>query len=238
MMYEASARFYDALYSFKDYDAEAEKLHLIVEQHKTSDGSVLLDVGCGTGGHLAGLRKYYRVQGLDIEPRMLAIASRRYPSVTFHQADMANFQLEERFDVVVCLFSSIGYVGTVARLDSAIASMSRHLHPGGVLIMEPWFTPSAYRAGSLHALFIDEPDLKIARMNISQRQGRMSVIDFYYLVGTLQGMESFTERHELALFTHREYMAAFRRAKLSTQHDAEGLTGRGLYIGLKPGIAG
>ena len=53
-------------------------------------------------------------------------------------ADMTSFDLGRRFDVVTCLFSSIGYVGTAERLDQAIATMAAHLEPGGTLIVEPW----------------------------------------------------------------------------------------------------
>ena len=54
---------------------------------------------------------------------------------------MTAFDLGCRFDVVTCLFSSIGYVGTVERLDQAIATMAAHLEPGGTLIVEPWLSP-------------------------------------------------------------------------------------------------
>ena len=53
------------------------------------------------------------------------------------------------------------------------------------------------------------------------------------MVGTPQGIETFKERHELGLFTHEEYLGAFRNAGLEVNHDPEGLDGRGLYIGLK-----
>ena len=40
--------------------------------------------------------------------------------------------LGRTFDAVVCLFSSIGYVGTEERLRAAIGSMARHAAPGGM----------------------------------------------------------------------------------------------------------
>ena len=94
---------------------------------------------------------------------------------------MTAFSLGRRFDVVTCLFSSIGYVGTVERLGDAIAAMAAHLDPGGVLIVEPWLTPDAWVADRPHLLSVDEPDLKIARMTISGREGRLAIMNFEYL---------------------------------------------------------
>ena len=104
------------------------------------------------------------MSGLDLDPQLLAIARERLGDVELHEGDMTAFSLGRRFDVVTCLFSSIGYVGTVERLDDAIAAMAAHLNPGGVLIVEPWLTPEAWMADRPHLLSVDEPDLKIARM--------------------------------------------------------------------------
>ena len=234
-MFSKSANFYDALYGSmgKDYAAEAQKLHTTVKQHKRSTGNTLLEVACGTGKHASLLQKDYQVEGLDLDAEMLAIASQKYPDITFHQADMVEFNLGKQFDVVTCLFSSIGYVKTKARLESAVQAMTNHLLPGGVLIVEPWFTPEQWKPGRVSALFVDQPELKIARMNISEVEGRLSFFVFHYTVATPQGVEYFTERHELGLFTPDEYLEAFRKAGLTVTHDSTGLDGRGLYIGLK-----
>jgi len=233
-VFTRSARFYDALYAWKDYAGEAKKLHELIQRHKRCPGNTLLDVACGTGKHLVHLREHYEVEGLDLDADMLAIARQRLPDVTFHHADMADFDLGRLFDVIVCLFSSIGYVKTVARLERALRCMARHLSPGGLVIIEPWFTPEAYHPGTIHATFVDEPDLKIARINVSEQQDRISVLDFHYLVGTPARVEYFTEHHELGLFTQEEYLTAFRTAGLEAFHDPEGLTGRGLYLGIRP----
>lgn len=235
-MFTKSAAFYDALYASlgKDYGAEAQRLHELIQQHKRSPGNALLDVACGTGQHLAFLRPWYEVEGLDLDPAMLDIARQHCPDVVLHQADMVDFDLRRCYNVVICLFSSIGYVKTRPRLHHALHTMVRHLHPGGVLLVEPWLTPEVYCAGSIHAHFVDQPDRKIARMNVSAVEGGLSVLDFHYLVATPAGIEHFTERHELGLFSHDEYLAAFVATGLEVVYDAQGLMGRGLYVGTRP----
>jgi hypothetical protein len=80
-------------------------------------------------------------------------------------------------------------------------------------------------------LFVDQPDLKIARINTSLTEGRLSVFDLHHLVGTPAGTEHFVERHELGLFTNEEMRSAMERTGLIVRFDPEGLTGRGLYLG-------
>lgn len=235
-MFSKSAKFYNALYASmgKDYPAEAQKVHALIQRHKKSPGNTLLEAACGTGRHASVLQKFYRVEGLDLDPEMLAVAGQNYPDIPFHQADMAQFELGKQFDAITCLFSSIGYVKTKQRLESAVQTMARHLLPGGVLIVEPWFTPGQWKPGRVSALIVDQPDLKISRINISEAEGLLSFFVFHYTVGTPQGIEYFTEKHELGLFTQEEYLEAFHKAGLEVLHDPEGLDGRGLYIGLKP----
>ncbi len=147
---------------------------------------------------------------------------------------MTDFDLGRQFDVIVCLFSSIGYVRTKAELQKAIKTMSRHLLPGGVLLVEPWFTPEQWNPGRASMTQVNKPDLKIVRMSHSGQKGKISSLEFQYLIGTSKGIEHDVEIHELGLFTHKEYMDAFKAAGLNVTHNPEGLDGRGLYIGLKP----
>jgi len=67
----------------------------------------------------------------------------------------------------------------------------------------------------------------------TRSKGTVAILDFRYLVGTPAGIEYFTKHHELGLFTDEEYRAAFAEAGLEVRHDAEGLIGRGLYIGTR-----
>jgi ubiquinone/menaquinone biosynthesis C-methylase UbiE len=233
-MYTKSIPFYDVIYSFKDYQAEAQNLMDIIREHLQSGGDRLLDVACGTGKHLEFLKEAYEVEGLDLSLELLKIAQERAPEVLYHQADMMDFDLGKEFDVVTCLFSSIGYVKTLDNLNRAVKCMSNHLIAGGVLIIEPWFTPDSWNPGTVAANFTDEPELKIARMNISCVEGKLSYFDFHYLIATPEGVQSFVERHELGLFEIEEVSKTMKRSGLEVIYDDEGLTGRGLFIGQKP----
>jgi len=229
LVFSRSARLYDAVYaSIRDYPREAAELDRLIQERQPG-ARTLLDVACGTGAHLEHLTGY-KVEGLDLDPEMLGVARERLPNVPLHEGDVADFDLGKRFDAVVCMFSSIGYVRTEERLRSAVASMARHLEPGGVLVVEPWLSPEAWVDRHVGAVFVDEPELKIARMNVGEREGNLSIFEFEYLVGTPNGLERFNERHELGLFTVEQYLEAFRAAGLEVDHDPEGPMGRGLYI--------
>jgi len=234
-MFSESEQYYDQLYASlgKNYSKESEKAHRFIQKYNQSKGRLLLDVACGTGGHAGLLSKYYQVEGIDLDPKMLSIARKKHSGIRFHQGDMTDFNLGKQFDVIVCLFSSIGYVRTKSRLRKAIKTMERHLLPGGVLLIEPWFTSKQWTAGHTHMLTVNQPSLKITRMSHASRRGTISSLEFQYLIGTPKGIKHSIEIHEMGLFSYKDHMDAFRAAGLKVTHDPQGLSGRGLYIGRK-----
>ncbi|MEW6279613.1 MAG: class I SAM-dependent methyltransferase [Candidatus Eremiobacterota bacterium] len=228
-MFSASARLYDKIYAFKDYAAESARVANLAGERRT-----LLDVACGTGAHLEHLAGRFHVQGLELEPGLLEVAREKLPDVIFHLADMRDFRLADRFEVVTCLFSSIGYMIDPEDFRRAIGTMAAHLAPGGLLVLEPWFSADSFRPGHLHALLVDEPELKVARMSLARVEGRLSRFDFHYLVGTPEGVRHEVEPHTLALYTEAEYREALEAAGLlEVSFQPEGLCGRGLWTGRK-----
>jgi len=234
-MFSKTARYYDKLYAKKDYAGEVQRLISLLDVQSESNQLTLLDVACGTGLHLEHLAKHFRVEGLDICPELLEIARGRIPCIHLHLGDMTDFALGKQFDIVTCLFSSIGYVKTLDKLKDAVCSMTAHLKPQGVLALEPWFTPENWHPNTVHGMYIDEPDLKIARINTSFVKGKVSVFDLHHLVGTPEGTEYLVEHHELGLFEVKEMISVMEEVGLTVRYDADGLTGRGLYIGRKNG---
>ena len=233
---------YDVAYSFKDYKGEAAVIADLIRRRVPSATS-LLDVGCGTGkhlGHFAGQFEY--VEGLDLTRGLLEEARRRLPEVKFHEGDMRSFDLDRKFDAVVCLFSAIGHLLTLEDLEQACATMAEHLEPGGVLIIEPWLSPEVWDEKHLHMLTVDQPDVKLARATVPSTKGdnnEISVLDFTYLVATPGKVEIIEEHHEVRMTTEAEFIATLTKAGLDATFEPEGLTmpnapgSRGLYIATK-----
>src|SRR5208337_3581881 len=92
-LFEKSAGYYDAIYDAvgKDYGREAKRLRELIRKHQKSTGKTLLDVACGTGRHISFLKQSFEVEGLDLDRKLLAIARRRNPDITFHYGNMLNF---------------------------------------------------------------------------------------------------------------------------------------------------
>jgi SAM-dependent methyltransferase len=196
-------------------------------------------VGCGSGRHDAFLSHEhgFEVDGLDIQSAFLEIARERCPKGEFYRGDMASFNLGKRYDAVLCLFSSIGYVRTLDRLNLTTRSIFRHVAPGGVAIIEPWFTPETFSGGSVHLHTVDRKDLKIARVSRSEVRDRLSSLEFQYLIADSSGIQHLTEIHELGLFTVEEMTDALNSAGFAdVEFDEGGPTGRGLYVARAPDV--
>jgi SAM-dependent methyltransferase len=230
-MFSESADLYDKIYTkLKNYGHEAAEVTSWIKKLCPSAQSVL-DVACGTGEHDKFLSIDYRVDGIDLNPEFVRIARSKNPGGDYRVADMIDFDLAKRYDVLVCLFSSIGYVQTTENLHATLATFDRHLNEGDLMLVEPWFTPEAWKDGVVHMNTVDEDQLKVCRMNISEvRDGRLSCFTFHYLVGTANGVAHFTEDHTLGLFTSDDMKAAFAATGLTVQYDKQGMFGRGLYI--------
>ena len=229
-IYDRFVPFYDDMFAFKDYAGEADFLVEVIRRHHPTARS-LLDVACGTGRHLEHLRREFEVEGLDVNPRFLGIAQHRLPGITLHEEDMTEFDLGRTFDVVTVLFGSITFARTVAAMERSIEALSRHVAPGGLLLVEPLWEPDAHREGELKLNVVDKPDLKIAWMYTNERVGDLAHWENHFLVGTPDGVDAFVEVHEAGLFTDAQYRHAFASAGLAMiEWDPEGPWGRGLYV--------
>ena len=101
----------------------------------------LLEVACGTGGIIASLAARYQVAGLDISPGMLAVAREKLPAGTpLHLADMSRFELNKKFDAVICVYHGVNHLLSFADWESFFDCAYRHLNEGGMFAFDI-FTP-------------------------------------------------------------------------------------------------
>ncbi len=227
-MFAKTAAFYDRVYAAlgKDYVREANALAVAIRRH-APEARTLLDAGCGTGAHLEAFEHDgFVCGGFDLDLTMVKLARARCPGMEIVPGDLIDFAPGERFDftpgarfdVVTCLFAAISYVRTAERLRKAIANLATLLAPGGQLVLEPQIGPAEFKPGRLDAVFVDEPDLKLARMSVSKQIGKIAIIDFHYMIATRKdGVEREFERHEIGLFEPAEYHAAFTDAGLTCE---------------------
>ena len=229
-MFLDSPELYDAIYRFKNYAAESRRLRSLIEA-TVPGAATVLDVACGTGEHAKFLKDYYTVDGVDINEEYLRAARTKNPAGNYTCADMTNFDLGKTYDVVTCLFSAIGNVRTLQALQRAVACMARHVRAGGVLIIEPWFTPDKWNAGGVSVIVGEIGGGKVCRMGVASVEGNLSILQFHYLKGTPAAIEHYSERLELALFTRKDMTHALESVQMQVWYEPEGLIGRGLYIG-------
>lgn len=113
------------------------------------EGTTILDVPCGGGIALRGLRPAQRVSwiGVDIEPAMLRRAQKRAARFTtiqtrFIEGDMTALPLE---DGVADLCLSYGGLHCVPEPGAALAEMARCLRPGGRLLGSTFLAAGSHR---------------------------------------------------------------------------------------------
>lgn len=234
-VFKELAQYYDLIYSWKDYRKEADKIKSLIKKHKKSDGQDLLEVACGTGKHIHYLREEFSILATDGNQAMLSVAKKNNPDIRFKIADMVQLNLGKKFDVILCLFSSIGYIKTYSNLKKTIQNFSQHLKTGGVVIIEPWFAETIYITGLPSMTTYDGENIKIARLCVSQKRGILSVMDMHYLIAEKnQKMKHSVERHELAMFDTDKILDIMRQNQLKAKFLKNGLMkDRGLCIGVK-----
>lgn len=153
---------YDALYSDKDYSAECELITRLIEASGNEVKSVL-DIGCGTGGHLIPLAHMgYNLTGVDPSRSMLEIAKRKLARnnisgiVNFINQTAAGFSSDTKYDFAIMMFAVIGYHSKNDEVISCLTNVRKHLSAGANLVFDFWYGPAV-----LH----DEPSDRVKTLD-------------------------------------------------------------------------
>ena len=152
-----------------------------------------LDVGCGTGTLLTGLRagrRDWRLAGVDGTPEMLAGALRKpgAGTIAWARAQLNGpLPFGRSFDVVGCFYDTLNHLPDAAALQGALASMAAVLRPGGLLVFDvtnadgfarwwrgkPQFAGDGWQLG-IEMQFDGQRQLGLADVTIALRGGPAS----------------------------------------------------------------
>ncbi|MFI6008637.1 class I SAM-dependent methyltransferase [Streptomyces sp. NPDC051243] len=229
---------YDAIYNGRGKDYRAESA--VVAKHIRSRfpaAASLLDVGCGTGGHLGHFAEEFGdVRGIDLADGMLDVARRNHPGIPVERADMRGFRLGRRFDAVACLFAAIGNLTGEDELAATLRSFAAHLVPGGVAVLEPWWFPENFTPDHVGGSVVTHGGMTVARVShtVLHDSGDASRMDVHYLVARPgQDVRHFSDTHVMALYSRAQYEAAFTAAGFTVEYVTGEYPGNGLFVGVK-----
>jgi SAM-dependent methyltransferase len=199
-LYKKYAKYYDKIHDKFDQKKESEFINWAVDKHKLSEGNYLLDVACGTGRHIEFLKDYYKILGVDINPEMLKIARLKIPEVKFMKGDMKKLNIEEKFDVVICMFSAVNYNTTFEELKTTFENFYNHLKNGGILIFDLGLNIENWIEGLISVDTVVDENLKIAIICQSHLDNGVFNADFVFLIKENGKLDFDIDQHELGVF--------------------------------------
>lgn len=220
---QSFADYYDLFYAQKDYASEAGFISGLCSG-KTM-GKVL-ELAGGTGNHCAHLHtlceEYVFTEKSD---RMLSIARSKLkdPRINFLPMDMTNFVLpDSKFDVILCLFDSIGYLLSNENITKTFENVRDHLTDQGIFVMEYWhaapflkgYEPTRvkeFKSGRHKILRISDTQL-----DYDQQKG---IVNYTVLdIDENQQVKTYKEQHENRFFLPLEMESILDGAGLEEMH--------------------
>lgn len=138
---ERIAEAYDADVAASAATQEDIPFYVRLAEEAAAAGQAVLELGCGTGRVAIPMAQAgARVVGLDNSPAMLAVARRKAEAlgvtgVSWLEADMASFEIGERFGLVAVPLNSFLLLLTAGGQKACLDAVRRHLLPGGRLAL-------------------------------------------------------------------------------------------------------
>ena len=132
---------YLRVYSHRD-QTEAERLvALIAKSLKLKTNSSVLDMACGAGRHaITFATQGFKVTAVDLSQRLISEAKKSAEQagaeIDFVLSDILEFETNKRFDLVVNLFTSIGYFENDEENYAVIKKAYKLLNQGGCFVLD------------------------------------------------------------------------------------------------------
>ena len=131
-----NTNYYHTLYKHRDSIEARKFIDSLIKHLNIEKGLKVLDLACGAGRHSKHLEKLgFKVIGIDRSMNNIKKAKKYESSnLKFFKKEMTD-DLEERFDIVLNLFTSFGYENENYNLKT-IENISKNLKKDGILIID------------------------------------------------------------------------------------------------------
>src|SRR5229473_3926721 len=122
-------------------------------------GDPVLELGCGTGRITMSIAEAgKRITGLDLSERMLERAVKKRAAlrvearerVHFVQGDMTQFDLGEKFRLIIIPFRPLQHLLEVRQQMDCLECVRKHLAPGGRLVLDVFQTDAERMHDPVH----------------------------------------------------------------------------------------
>ncbi|MBR9675624.1 class I SAM-dependent methyltransferase [Candidatus Woesearchaeota archaeon] len=132
------ARVYDEVIGAMDYEAWTNDILFLINTYSTNKKPLILDVGCGTGGHLLILeKKGYECVGVDASKDMIEKAKEKGVKAELFVQDITKLNLENKdFDAVMCVYDVLNNLESIKDVEKAFRNVYDHLKTEGVFVFD------------------------------------------------------------------------------------------------------
>ena len=129
--YSQFAEYYEAVFPYRD------EVAAFLRGYVPAGGRRLVDAGCGPGHYCGRLAADgFEVVGIDLDPRMIDAARRKYPAATFQCVNLTEVAtLPGRFDLVFCIGNVAPHL-TQDEFTRFTGDVATILRPGGIWIFQ------------------------------------------------------------------------------------------------------
>jgi SAM-dependent methyltransferase len=201
--------FYDLLYAHRDEEEARRFIRTLLHELDLSRESEILDMACGNGRHTAVMAEEgYRVTGIDLSAtRIRMAADRNHPLAQFFVHDMRYPVRVNYFDLVLNLFTSLGYTHKERDDRRVVASAAAALKKGGRLVID--FLNPSYLVENLVAS--EELEREGVHFSI-EREIRDRIVEKRIVVDDGKYTREFRER--VRLIDHHDFRQYFNNEGL------------------------
>lgn len=206
------AKYYDALYSDKDYASESRYVNDLLREYLGDKGLSILEFGSGTGRHAVELCDLgNEVLGVEPSPQMISLA-KEHPKFRLIEGDLRGVGVLGEFDACIAMFHVLSYLGSSEDLELAFRNAAKNLANGGIFVFDVWHAPAVLNIGAeARSKQAKGQGFSILREATSTHYPKEQQVNVHYSVEILNddgSNDSFEEDHPMKYYWPEELVDA------------------------------